>query len=46
MVGRENKNKEQEKTLKNINMFFDGRKDAINFIKDYGSMILEANKNC
>ena len=39
-----NKNAEQRKTLANINMFYNARNDAIKFIEDYGSMILEAKK--
>ena len=34
----------QEKTLANLNMLFNGRNDAINFIAGYGSMILEAKR--
>ena len=41
MTRKGNKNLEQEETLKNLNMFFNGRNDAINFIEDYGSVILE-----
>ena len=37
MIRRGNKNHEQEKTLANINMFFSGINNAINFID---SMIL------
>ena len=33
---------EQMKTLANLNMLFNGRNDAINFISVYVSMILEA----
>ena len=42
MTRKGNINLEQEETLKNLNMFFNGRNDAINFIEDYGSVILEA----
>ena len=35
------KNQEQEKTLANLNMLFNGRNDTINFIAGYGSMILK-----
>ena len=42
MTRKGNKNLEQEETLKNLNMFFNGRNDAINLIEDYGSVILEA----
>ena len=38
------KTEEQEKTLANINMLFNGRNDAIKFIEGYSSMILEAKK--
>ena len=37
-----NKNAEQRKSLANINMLYDAKNDAIKFIEDYGSMILEA----
>ena len=36
------KTQEQMKTLANLNMLFNGRNDAINFISVYVSMILEA----
>ena len=39
-----NKNAEQKKTLVNINIHFNARNNAIKFIEDYGSMILEAKK--
>ena len=32
-----------KKTLANINILFNARNDAIKFIEDYGSMILEIN---
>ena len=44
MVRKRNKNHEQEKTLANLNMLFNGRNETINFIDDYSSTILEANK--
>ena len=44
MIRKGNKNQDQEKTLKIIDMHFNGRNDAVNFIEDYGSMILEARK--
>ena len=44
MIWKGNKNEEQEKILKNLNILFNGRNDAINFIEDYSSMILEARK--
>ena len=36
-----NKNDNQKRTLANIDIFYNARKNAIQFIKDYGSMILE-----
>ena len=41
---KEKKTQEQEKTLANLNVLFNGRNDAINFIEGYGSMILEAKR--
>ena len=38
-----NKSAEQ-KTLANINVLFNARNNAIKFIEDYGSMILEAKR--
>ena len=43
-IRRGNKTKEQGNTLANINRLFNGRNDAIIFIEDYGSTILEAKK--
>ena len=40
----EKKNHEQQKTLANLHILFNGRNDSINFIESYGSMILEAKK--
>ena len=37
-----NKNDNQTRTLANINVFYNARKNAIQFIQDYGRMILEA----
>ena len=37
-----NKNDNQKRTFANINIFYNARENAIQFIKDYGSMILEA----
>ena len=37
-----NKNGNQKRTLANVNIFCNARENAIQFIKDYGSMILEA----
>ena len=34
MIRKGNKNQAQEKTLKNLNMLFNGGNDAINFIED------------
>ena len=39
-----NKSETPQKTLANINKFFNGRDDATKFIDDYGSMILEAKR--
>ena len=39
-----NKNDNQKRTLANINMFYNARDNAIQFINDYGSMILEAKR--
>ena len=44
MIRKGNKNQAQEKTLKNLNMLFNGGNDAINFIEDYSPMILEAKR--
>ena len=35
-------NLKEQKTMANINKLFNGRNDAIKFVDDYGSMILEA----
>ena len=37
-----NKNENQKRTLANINIFYNARDNAIQFIRDYGGMILEA----
>ena len=42
IIRKRNKNQEQQKTLAYINILFNGRNEAINFIDDFGSMILEA----
>ena len=34
----------QGNTLANISMLFNGKNDAIKFIEDYGSMILEVKR--
>ena len=44
IIRRWNKNANQRKTLANINIHFNARNNAIKFIEDYGSMILEAKK--
>ena len=44
MIRRGNKNANQKRTLANINIFFNARDNAIKFIEDYSSMILEAKK--
>ena len=42
IIRKGNKNAKQRKSLANINMLYNARNDAIKFIEDYGSMILEA----
>ena len=44
MIRRGNKTKKWGNTLANIDRIFNGRNDAIKFIEDHGSMILEAKK--
>ena len=44
IIRKGNKNDEQRKTLANINILYNARNNAIKFIEDYGSMILEAKK--
>ena len=39
-----NKNDNQERTLANINVFYNARENAIKFIQDYGRMIFEATE--
>ena len=41
-IRRGNKNASQKRTIANINILFNVRDNAINFIEDYSSMILEA----
>ena len=41
---KKDKNWKTEKTLPNINILFNGENDAIKFVEDYGSMILEAKR--
>ena len=43
-IRKGNKNDNQKRTLANINILFNARNNAIKFIEDYGSMILEAKK--
>ena len=43
-IRKGNKNVKQRETLANLNMFYNAREEAIKFIEDYGSMILEARK--
>ena len=44
MIRKGNKNQELEKTIKNLNMLFNGRNDVINFIEVYKSMVLETKR--
>ena len=44
IIRRGNKNANQKKVLANINIHFNASNNAIKFIEDYGSMILEAKK--
>ena len=44
IIQNRNKKVEQRKTLANINILYSARNNAIKFIEDYGSMILEAKK--
>ena len=44
MMRKRNKNQEQEKTIKILNMLLNGKNDTINFIEGYSSMILEAKR--
>ena len=41
---KRNKSAEQKETLANINIFSNARNNAIKFIEDYGSVILEAKR--
>ena len=43
-IRRRNKNASQKITIANINILFNARDNAIKFIEDYSSMILEAKK--
>ena len=44
LYGKEVKMLTKKKTLANIDMLYNARNEAINFIEDYGPMILEAEK--
>ena len=44
MMRRGNKSTNQKRTLANINIHYNARDNAIKFIEDYGSMILEAKR--
>ena len=44
LIRRGNKNPKQREALSNINNLYNARDMAIKFIKDYGSMILEAKR--
>ena len=45
MIRKGNKTgKQKKKTLSNVNIHFKGR-NAIRFVEDYGSMILDAKRN-
>ena len=44
IIQKGNKNVEQKNTLANINIHFNARNNAIKFIEDYGSMVLEAKR--
>ena len=44
IIRKGNKNANQKNTLANINIHFNARNNAIKFIEDYGSIILEAKK--
>ena len=43
-IRRGNKDANQKKVLANINIHFNARNNAIKFIEDYSSMILEAKR--
>ena len=43
-IRKGNKSFEQKKTLANVNVLFNARNNAIKFIEDYGSIILEAKR--
>ena len=43
-IRKGNKNVKERKTLANINILFNARENAIKFIEDYSSMILEVKR--
>ena len=43
-IRKGNKNAKQKEILANLNMLYNVREDAMKFIEDYGSMILEAKR--
>ena len=43
-IQKRNKSAERRKTLANINILFNARKNTIKFIEDYSSMILEVKR--
>ena len=43
-IRKGNKNAKQREILANLNMLYNAREEAIKFIEDYGSMILEAKR--
>ena len=43
-IRKGNKNAKQKEILANLNMLYNAREEAVKFIEDYGSMILEAKK--
>ena len=44
IIRKGNKSVEQRETLANLNIFYNTREEAIKFIEDYGSVILEAKR--
>ena len=44
IIRKGNKNDNQKRILANINILFNARNNAIQFIEDYGSMVLDAKK--
>ena len=43
-IRKGNENAQQREILANLNMLYNAREEAIKFIEDYGSMILEAKR--